>query len=58
MVTLSKDEWINSKAQIYVNRLSDLLFVLARHENISVGEGEVPVNFKKMTSKNNFSEKI
>tara|TARA_A100001234_G_scaffold18572_1_gene14817 strand:- start:33845 stop:34408 length:564 start_codon:yes stop_codon:yes gene_type:complete len=47
MVTLSKDEWINSKAQIYVNRLSDLLFVLARHENISVGEGEVPVNFKK-----------
>ena len=46
MVTLSKDEWINSKAQIYVNRLSDLLFVLARHENISVGEGEVQLILK------------
>ena len=47
IVSLSKIEWVNPKAQIYVNRLSDLLFVLARHENISVGEGEVPVNFKK-----------
>ena len=47
IVSLSKIEWVNPKAQIYVNRLSDLLFVLARHENISVGEGEIPVNFKK-----------
>ena len=46
IVSLSKIEWVNPKAQIYVNRLSDLLFVLARHENISVGEGEIPVNFK------------
>ena len=47
IVSLAKNEWVNEKAQIYINRLSDLLFVLARHENISSGEGEVPVNFKK-----------
>ena len=47
IVALSKVEWINSKALIYINRLSDLLFVLARHENKIGGEGEVLVDFKK-----------
>jgi len=32
---------------IYINRLSDLLFVLGRHENKIGGEGEVLVDFKK-----------
>ena len=33
IVALSKEEAINSEIEIYVNRLSDLLFVLARFEN-------------------------
>jgi cob(I)alamin adenosyltransferase len=32
-VTLAKTERINSQAAIYLNRLSDLLFVLARAAN-------------------------
>tara|TARA_B100000900_G_C20425227_1_gene652640 strand:+ start:123 stop:680 length:558 start_codon:yes stop_codon:yes gene_type:complete len=47
IVSLSKKEWMNPKALIYINRLSDLLFVLARHENKIGGEGEVLVDFKK-----------
>ena len=46
-VSLQKKEWINSFSLIYINRLSDLLFVLARYENKLNGEGEVFVNFKK-----------
>ncbi|KAF0152416.1 MAG: Cob(I)alamin adenosyltransferase [Ignavibacteria bacterium] len=33
VVALSKKEEINSAAEIYLNRLSDLLFVLARYHN-------------------------
>ena len=33
MVTLSKKEKINDQASKYINRLSDLLFVLSRVEN-------------------------
>ena len=47
VVSLQKKEWINPNSLIYINRLSDLLFVLARYENKVHGEGEVLVNFKK-----------
>jgi cob(I)alamin adenosyltransferase len=33
IVALKKNEEINSEVEIYINRLSDLLFVLARFEN-------------------------
>jgi cob(I)alamin adenosyltransferase len=33
VVTLSQDEPVNSQIIIYLNRLSDLLFVMARHAN-------------------------
>jgi cob(I)alamin adenosyltransferase len=35
IVTLSKTEKINGNIVVYVNRLSDLLFMLARYENYS-----------------------
>lgn len=35
VVALSKCEKINSSVEIYLNRLSDLLFVLARYQNFS-----------------------
>ena len=47
VVSLQKKEWINPNSLIYINRLSDLLFVLATYENKVHGEGEVFVNFKK-----------
>ena len=42
IVALSKTEEINSEIEIYVNRLSDLLFVLARFENFFNGIEDVP----------------
>ena len=33
VVTLAKTEKINEKIEVYLNRLSDLLFVLARYDN-------------------------
>ena len=47
IVLLGKTEWVNPNVLIYINRLSDLLFVLARHQNKESDEGEVFVNFKK-----------
>ena len=47
VVSLQKKEWINPNSLIYINRLSDLLFVLARYENKVHGEGEEFGNFKK-----------
>lgn len=44
IVALSKNDKINSKLEIYVNRLSDLLFVLARAENHSGGIEDIPWN--------------
>jgi cob(I)alamin adenosyltransferase len=44
IITLSKDEKINSQIMIYLNRLSDLLFVLARYENQINGVKEIPWN--------------
>jgi len=35
VISLSKVDMINSEIKIYLNRLSDLLFVLARFENFS-----------------------
>ncbi len=37
VVTLSHSESINHQIEVYLNRLSDLLFVLARFENLSSG---------------------
>ncbi len=39
-------EEINPQVQIYLNRLSDLLFVLARWSNRKLGVKEEPANFK------------
>ena len=36
-VELSKQEPVNEQAAIYLNRLSDFLFVLARYENMQAG---------------------
>jgi cob(I)alamin adenosyltransferase len=33
IVTLARREDVDARVIVYVNRLSDLLFVLARHEN-------------------------
>ncbi|WP_340105039.1 cob(I)yrinic acid a,c-diamide adenosyltransferase [Rhodohalobacter sp. 8-1] len=41
-VQLSESEEIPADAIIYLNRLSDLLFVLARYENLQGGEKETP----------------
>ena len=47
VVALNEIEWVNPSVLIYINRLSDLLFVLARHQNKISHEGEVFVDFKK-----------
>ncbi|MGI9558114.1 MAG: cob(I)yrinic acid a,c-diamide adenosyltransferase [Thermodesulfobacteriota bacterium] len=44
-VALMKKEKTSQAAAIYLNRLSDLLFVLARAANIRDGFAEVPVDF-------------
>ena len=36
-----KDERVNPEALIYMNRLSDFLFVASRHANQVVGNGDV-----------------
>ncbi len=42
MVRLAKEEGdVNPELVIYVNRLSDLLFVMARFENLSLGVPEI-----------------
>ena len=41
-VALSQQDQINPKSIIYLNRLSDLLFVLARYENQKQGAEETP----------------
>jgi cob(I)alamin adenosyltransferase len=41
VVGLAQDEAIRPEVLIYLNRLSDLLFTLARHENQRAGVGEV-----------------
>lgn len=41
VVSLSKNEEINSEVEIYLNRLSDLLFVLARYQNFITGTADI-----------------
>jgi cob(I)alamin adenosyltransferase len=41
VVALSKIESINDQIEVYLNRLSDLLFVLARFENFSLKHPDV-----------------
>jgi cob(I)alamin adenosyltransferase len=40
VVTLARDGHVEPRIVVYLNRLSDLLFVLARHENHRAGLGE------------------
>ena len=40
-VALAGEEEVNPHAAKYLNRLSDLLFVIARHENARVGVADV-----------------
>jgi cob(I)alamin adenosyltransferase len=40
VVTLSHEAQVDPRIIVYLNRLSDLLFVLARFENHRAGEGE------------------
>ncbi len=47
VVSLSGQEEINSNALKYLNRLSDLLFVMARVANKRAGLNEQPANFSK-----------
>lgn len=47
VVELSGSEDINGNILIYLNRLSDLLFVLARVDNKRSGRGEIFVDFGK-----------
>lgn len=49
IVKLGKVEPINDMPRQYVNRLSDLLFVLARYLNHSAGESDVLWHHKKET---------
>ncbi|MGQ0536178.1 MAG: cob(I)yrinic acid a,c-diamide adenosyltransferase [Methanobacteriota archaeon] len=39
-------EWVNPQALVYLNRLSDLLFLLARAENRAAGGGDVEVRLR------------
>lgn len=41
VVALSKDVEIGGQIVVYLNRLSDLLFVLARYENYSTGTSDI-----------------
>jgi len=41
VVSLSKNEEINSEIEVYLNRLSDLLFVLARYQNFISGTADI-----------------
>jgi cob(I)alamin adenosyltransferase len=40
--TLAEREEVNGHLLVYLNRLSDLLFVLARHANREGGNGDIP----------------
>jgi cob(I)alamin adenosyltransferase len=42
IVSLQQTESINPLALIYLNRLSDLLFVMARSANQEAGQNDIP----------------
>jgi cob(I)alamin adenosyltransferase len=48
VVTLSRSESVNPQITIYLNRLSDLLFVAARYANASAGVPDVPWESPRM----------
>ncbi|MCU0491085.1 MAG: cob(I)yrinic acid a,c-diamide adenosyltransferase [Chloroflexaceae bacterium] len=47
-VTLGREEPINEQVSVYLNRLSDMLFVLARAANARAGVDDVPWNSPRM----------
>jgi cob(I)alamin adenosyltransferase len=51
VVALAAQSPINNQALIYLNRLSDLLFVMARVSNIRSGATEEPANFSQRWKK-------
>jgi cob(I)alamin adenosyltransferase len=40
VIAFSRMEQVNNEAIRFLNRLSDLLFVMSRHENIEIGDGD------------------
>jgi cob(I)alamin adenosyltransferase len=48
VVALSRSEPVNPQVIVYLNRLSDLLFVAARHANASAGVPDVPWESPRM----------
>lgn len=42
LVTLAHNDELSREIVIFVNRLSDLLFVMARYENKETGHGDIP----------------
>jgi cob(I)alamin adenosyltransferase len=51
VVALARQSAINNHALVYLNRLSDLLFVMARVANIRSGAKEEPADFSKRWKK-------
>lgn len=56
IVTLAAREEINEQALIYLNRLSDLLFVMARVANQRAGVREQAANFSQRGKKDNAAQ--
>ncbi len=44
-VSLSKTETINTEVVVFLNRLSDYLFLMARKANVEAGRGDVVVEY-------------
>jgi cob(I)alamin adenosyltransferase len=45
LVALGQGEAVAAEALVYLNRLGDLLFLLARQANVAAGRGDVEVRF-------------
>ncbi len=56
IVTLAAREEINERALIYLNRLSDLLFVMARVANQRAGVREQAANFSQRGKKDSAAQ--
>ena len=46
VVKLHREEGINTQAIIFLNRLSDYLFLLARKVNVDTGKGDIEVRYE------------
>lgn len=44
VVTLAEEDWVNPHTQIYLNRLSDYLFLTARMVNAAIGLPDITVH--------------